>query len=453
MSSSFRPAGVRARAFVHSVCAIAAGALLLAWPALLNGFPIVFSDTHAFLVMGGEPQMVWDKPFIYGPVLRLLHLNFSLWLPLAVQVAVVSHLLWLVRGAFAAPTAGFHLGLCTALSVVSAAPWFASLLMPDILAPVAVLGLFVLGFSAALSRGQRIWLVALAGVAIGSHLAYLPLAAVVTGLALVLGGRRIVVVPLVVALAVLLGSNAIGHGRFGISPYGSVFALARLISDGPAQRVLDLHCPYAGWRMCDWRGRFPADSDLFLWDGQGPVWSGPGGPQGLAAEASEIVKATLWQEPLAVLRAAMGNAVEQLGRVRLGDTLGNDWLEESITGSFEAYFPVAEMARFRAGRQLGDRLREIASPLNPIHIAVLVVGAGFSLAIAWRLRGRIEGRFAILVLAGLLTNAAVSGALSRPHDRYQARIAWLVLLPPLLMPRLLMPLGVRPGLGLSRIRS
>ena len=428
--------------------AIAIGALLLAWPALVNLYPIVFSDTHAFLVMGSAPQMVWDKPFVYGPVLRLLHQNFSLWLPFAVQVAVVSHLLWLVRGAFAAPSAWFHLGLCAALSAVSAAPWFASLLMPDILAPVAVLGLFVLGFSAALSRGQRIWLVALAAVAIGSHLAYLPLAAVVAGLSLVLGGRRIVMVPLVVALGLLLGSNAIGHGRFGISPYGSVFALARLISDGPAQRVLDLHCPNAGWRMCDWRGRFPADSDLFLWDGQGPVWSSPGGPQGLAAEASEIVEATLRQEPWAVLQAAMGNAVEQLGRVRLGDTLGNDWLEESITGSFEAYFPAADMARFRAGRQMASRLRAIADPLNPVHIVALVLGAGACLVIAWRRRGRIEGKLSVLVLAALLTNAAVSGALSRPHDRYQARIAWLVLLPPLLM----LP-AVRPGLAWRRIRS
>ena len=448
MSSSFRPAGVRARAFVHSVGAIAAGALLLAWPALLNGFPIVFSDTHAFLVMGGEPQMVWDKPFIYGPVLRLLHLNFSLWLPLAVQVAVVSHLLWLVRGAFAAPTAGFHLCLCTALSVVSAAPWFASLLMPDILAPVAVLSLFLLGFCSTLSRGLRVWLVGLAAVAVGSHLAYLPLAAVVIGLSLVLGGRRIIVVPLGVALGLLMAGNAIGHGRFGISPYGSVFALARLITDGPAQRVLARACPDAGWRMCDWQGRFPADSDLFLWDGTGPVWSNPGGPQALAAEASAIVRATLMQEPVAVLRSAMANTIEQLGRVRLGDTLGNDWLEGSITGSLSAYFPAAEMAWFRAGRQINDQLRAVAAPFNSIHGAVLLLGAGATMVVAWRRRGRLEGRLAILILVGVLTNAAVSGALSRPHDRYQARIAWLVLLPPLLM-----PLGVRPGLGLSRIRS
>ena len=37
-----------------------------------------------------------------------------------------------------------------------------------------------------------------------------------------------------------------------------------------------------------------------------------------------------------------------------------------------------------------------------------------------------------MVLAGLLANAAATGALSGPHHRYQARIAWLVVLPPLL---------------------
>lgn len=39
---------------------------------------------------------------------------------------------------------------------------------------------------------------------------------------------------------------------------------------------------------------------------------------------------------------------------------------------------------------------------------------------------------AVLALTGLLANAAATGALSGPHDRYQARIAWLVVLPPLL---------------------
>ena len=37
-----------------------------------------------------------------------------------------------------------------------------------------------------------------------------------------------------------------------------------------------------------------------------------------------------------------------------------------------------------------------------------------------------------MVLVALGANAFATGALSKPHDRYQARIAWLLLLPPLL---------------------
>lgn len=419
---------------------ILAAALLLAWPALLNGYPIVFSDTHAFLVQGGAWRMVWDKPFVFGPVLTALHLRVSLWLPLAAQVVLLSWMLWRLRAAFAVPTARFHLLLCAGLAAGSAAPWVASLLMPDMLAPVVVLVLFLLGFSA-MSRAGRAGLVVLGGVAIASHLSFLPLAAAVAVAALVLGGRRAVLAPLGLAIALLLATNLAGHGRFAVSPYGAVFALARLVSDGPAQAVLARECPASGWALCAWQGRFPADSDEFLWDGTGPVWSS-GGPVALAPEAGAIVRATLMQEPGAVLRTALANAWEQLGRVALGDTLGDDWLEGSITGSLREWFPAAEMARFRAGRQMNQTLRDLATPLNAPHALLLVLGAAATLAVAVARRGTLAGRFAVLVLVGVLANAAASGALSRPHDRYQARIAWLLLLPVLMVSG---PAGIRPG--------
>jgi hypothetical protein len=398
------------------------GALLLAWPALLNAYPLVFSDTHAFLVQGGEPQMVWDKPFVYGPLLTLLHLRLTLWLPLAAQCLLVSHLLWLTRAAFVPPSARFHLALCAALAALSAAPWFTSLLMPDILAPAAVLALYLLGF-APLSRRLRLWLLLLATIAIATHLSYLPLALALTLLALLLRAHRSILIPLPAALALLLATNVIGHGKWAISPYGSVFALARLATDGPAQAVLARECPRPDWKLCDWQGRFPADSDDFLWKDWAPVWS-TGGPIALAPEASAIVRATILQEPAAVLKTAIANTAHQLTRVALGDTLGNDWLEGSITGSLRAYFPEAEMARFRAGLQMNERLRPWATPLNPLHLAALLAGLAATAWLAWR-----RNTLAAMVLLALLANAAAAGALSRPHDRYQARIAWLVLVP------------------------
>ena len=51
-----------------------------------------------------------------------------------------------------------------------------------------------------------------------------------------------------------------------------------------------------------------------------------------------------------------------------------------------------------------------------------------------------------MVLAGLAANAFATGALSGPHDRYQARIAWLVVLPPALA-------AMRPRYAASRATS
>jgi hypothetical protein len=41
----------------------------------------------------------------------------------------------------------------------------------------------------------------------------------------------------------------------------------------------------------------------------------------------------------------------------------------------------------------------------------------------------------LLVCAGLFANAFATGALSKPHYRYQTRIAWLLVIPPLVLLR------------------
>lgn len=428
---------------LHPAVALLAGAVLLVWPALLNGYPLLFSDTHAFLVQAGEPRMVWDKPFAYGPFLRLTHLGLTLWLPLAAQGLILSHLLWLVAKALGAARPLGHVALCGLLAIGSAAPWFTALLMPDIFAPVTVLGVFLLGFGVRLSRRERGWVGLLTAAAMAFHLTHLVVgaAAIAAGLALRPSRRTLRAgLPLAAALAFLAATNLVGFGRFAVSPYGSVFALARLVADGPAAEVIERACPQAGWHVCAFAGHLPTDSDLFLWDPKGPVWTAPGGPQGFAREAGAIVRQTLRDRPLAVLGAALHNGLRQLARVGLGDTLSNDWLESSVTGSLRAYFPPAELERFHAGLQSQGRLAAIGAALNPAFALILLAGA---LATARQFgqglmrrgqRGSDPAWLALpaLILVGVLANAAVCGALSGPHDRYQARIAWLVLLPPVL---------------------
>lgn len=419
------------------------GAALLLWPALLNGYPLVFSDTGALLAQTIEGWPIWDKPLVYGPLLHAFHWRITLWLPMAAQGLALSWLLWLVQRSLGGASAARHLLLCAGLAAATAAPWFAALLLPDWLAAALVLATFLLGFAwGGLGRAERAGVALLALLAAAAHLSHLPVAAALV--LLVLAVRRAwrpalrCALPLLGAVALLLATNAWAHGRWALSPYGAVFALARLVADGPAARTIAARCPDSGWHLCRWAGRLPQDSDDFLWSGNGPVWAArgdgaaPGGPISLAPEAAVILAETLRREPLGVLRAAAGNALRQLGMARVGDTLGPENLQASVARQLTLGFPPAEQARFAASLQAQARLGPAAAPFLALHPAALLLGAAGTLLAWWRATEMRQLGLVLCVLVGVSANALATGALSGPHDRYQARIGWLLPLAALL---------------------
>ncbi len=420
---------------------LAAGALMLVWPALLNGYPIVFSDTGGLLSMALEPTIGWDKPWVYGPFLLAVDGRATLWLPCLAQGLILSHALWLLQKATITASCPRHLVLCAALAAGTAAPWFAALLMPDIFAPLTVLSLFLLAYAdggaggSPLGRVERGWLVGLAAFSIGAHLAHLILAAACLAVVLALRWRRLLVcaAPLGLALAALLLSNIAGNGVIGISPYGSIFALARLQADGIAGDYLRGVCPAAGYRLCAWADRMPMDSDKFLWDPDGPVWGNDFGPTLLLPESARLVPAVLRAYPVEALRAALANIGQQVTMTRIGDVLGPEYLAVTVLPRLRTYFPSIEAARFNASLQANGLLKAYALPFAWPHGVVLGLGLiGSLLTLAQARRQPVLAGLALMVLVGLAANAFATGALSGPHHRYQARIAWLVVLPPLL---------------------
>ena len=176
------------------------------------------------------------------------------------------------------------------------------------------------------------------------------------------------------------------------------------------------------------------DSDAFLWAPDGPLWADGTGPTRVAAEASRVVSATVAAYPGPVALAALRNTLRQLVMVRAGDALVPDYLKDTVGLLLRTYFPAEETRWFDASRQLAGTLPAVAAPLVPLHLALLAVGAAgtfAALAMGWRRRDPVLTGFAVMVLVGVIANAAATGALSGPHHRYQARIAWLLLLPPM----------------------
>ena len=454
------------------------GGLFLLWPAIFNGYPLLYSDSHVFISQPVAGFMNWDKPYIYGPLILLFHVWQTLWLVVLAQALLVSHLLWLVivtltpepklaratvtHSDTASPVwsvAKRHLLACGLLALASTAPWFVSFLMPDIFAAITVLCIFLLGFSKRLSRAEVVWLVLLGAVAIAVHLSHLVIAAACLLGVLCLGLRRLALalLPLVCALAILLGTNLYAFQNAAISPHGSVFMLARLSGDGNTKEILEKYCAQKNWYLCAWVDRLPADSDDFLWNGKGPVWSHPGGPIGLAPEASEIVSYVIRTRPWPVLLSGLNNMAQQLWMIQLGDTLHPDHLDVTVAKSVRQYFAAAELERLNASRQMKHTLVADAVWFSRLTIVVFYCASAFGLYVlfvAWHKRGaqreqtyspqerehtRLVVSFILMLWLGVVSNAFATGALSKPHHRYQARIAWLLVLPPLLLWRNAVP--------------
>jgi hypothetical protein len=416
---------------------ITLSATVLLWPALWNGYPLVFADTGTYLSQAVERYFGWDRPIFYSLFLFPLHMTLTTWPAIMAQALLVAYAMHMVRRILLPATAAWWLLPGVALlSIATALPWIAAQLMPDIFTPLLVLVLAMLILvPEQLSPRERLAMVAFATFMIAAHLSHLPLALVLLlvllplrlwlGAAAPLGRRGLMAVsaPLVLAVALLMTINIAGFGRAAVSPYGNMYLLARIIYDGPGRDVLRRHCPQSGWQLCTQIDRLPSTSDEFLWREDGPVVAA-GGAKLLSTEADAIIAAALWEEPLVELRMFTMNALEQGTRFASGDGL-QAW-PVAVTPWIAREFPQFEYAAYAAARQTREKL-EVPSWLQAIHAGVAllgVAGCGLVLPLAIVRRQVIAG-FASAVLLALLTNATITGGLSGPQDRYQCRLMWL----------------------------
>ena len=268
---------------------------LLLWPALWNGYPLVFSDTGTYLAQAIEHYAGWDRPIFYSLFLLPLHMTLTTWPAIAAQALLIAHVLHIVRRTLLPQASVWWLvPLAGAMSVASSLPWIASQLSPDVFTGVLVLVLALLIFVPdRLYLGERIWLVAFAAFMIAAHLSHVLLALLLLVVLLPFRFRCTTVVrsiaPLALAGIALISVNLLAFGRASLAPFGNIFLLTRVIYDGPGMDVLRHDCPSSGWRLCAFIDRMPAIEDDFLWRQNGPVVQA-GGAKLVSSEALDTTR-------------------------------------------------------------------------------------------------------------------------------------------------------------------
>ncbi len=409
--------------------------LVLLWPALWNGFPIVFYDTGGYIVRMFEPGLGFGRSALYGAFLDA-GITLAFWPAVAVQAAVSAWMVVVIlrlRGLGGQPMVAA--AIVVGVSILTGAPWFTAQLMPDVWLPLAVLGLYLLAFHLAALRGwERSALAAVIAFAIACHMSTL---AVALGLVIALAvlrpfaprlrlARPSILAPgAAVALGLLLApvSNYAIAGRFTFTPGGANFAFVRLVEEGIAARFLAEHCPDPAFRICAYRDEVPTSGNEWLW-GDTPLWSKLGGPLEFEAEAGRIVLRTLVLYPGLHVKSALQNVAAQTLLLKTMDHFKSDtW---HTKWAIETYAP-GVLPAFLGARQQRDDLA--LQWLDAIYIPVTAL-AIVLLPVIIVLGGRggmrpADAALALVVLLALAGNAVICGSLSIPADRYQSRLAWL----------------------------
>ena len=434
---------------------ILAGAVLLLWPSILNWHPYLFWDTYGYFLQGkayarlmlaaagiGPPpaevaqgwigaagRMLARDPAIRSPTWSLVTYSTavagSFWL-LALTNALAAAAtveLALVRLLGLPPAS--RLLLLAGMAALTSLPWFASYLMPDLFAGLLVLAASLLVFAwPSLRPAERAALIALYVATLTFHTSQLllgvllpPLAALVPGM-LAERGRRLVRLglPCIAAAGFLVALGWRGFGEPSATPHSPPFLLARAWEDGPARTYLAEACPAAGCAICAHLDRLAPTAQEFLWRKEDSYFAMDLATRAaLRTEERPILLQALRADPLGELWAALVNAASQAARFGLDDFVLGRGAAVTPTDYTFVYLPLAPSAVWGLGT----------------FSAIVYGGAALALAVLatlWRC-GRLatrERQMVLFVLVALLLNAAICGALSGPHPRYQARVVWLL---------------------------
>ncbi len=421
----------------HALTFVLVVVLLMA-PALWNGYPLIYFDSEDYVEMAFTFQPIVWRIMTYGMMCTVARLFGTLWaMPLLHAILTTWVLHEAVMGFIGRWRHMVFLGVGLGLALFTGLPWVASQLLADVFAGVAVLGIAALAFGEGLSYRRRWALGIVTALAICVHMSHVAVAAGLLLVLLAMWGlsrflRRMPRPRLGVASAAIVCGiltvptvHYFAMGRFVFSESGQVLQLALFVQNGIAKAYLDEVCPQGvQLEMCDHKDELPRTADEFLW-GDSP-FDEMGGWKALHDEAGFIVHDAIRRFPLRVLEAAADNMIDQIESIDSGeDLVPMTW--HFVKTQLRRY--PDEFKEFRFARQ--QRRPAIAfDALNafqvPINQAAEVVTLAL-LLVAWRRRDRTTTGLALLVVAAILGNAFVCGAISNPHDRYQNRVVWLAL--------------------------
>jgi len=408
--------------------------LALLWPAVWNGYPLVYSDTSTYLSSGFVLDTPIDRPITYGIFLRITSLNgLTLWGTVIVQAWLMAHLLGRLLMRIGLADAWRRLMVIVVVAFLTGLPFSSSQLITDIFTPILGASLFLLLSPGQLSRRERIGYSVVFVLSYAMHLSHIGITVavlVVSALMKLILRRRVEMHWSALALVAVLGGIGVLAMGSALAKAKNTFFAARMAEHGVLQRYLEKNCAHEDLVLCARMGAIPSSADSFLWADDSPqlLYTDR---SAMEAEFARIRAGVLADSELA-LQLGLGTLKGvglQLLRFRPGDGNG-PFGEGTLLHERLMRFVPFDAGMFMAAKQMRHTPFVAAMPfLGALHELVMLAG---SLCIIFLLVARrsiiaIDAWWLIACLIFFhILNSALNASLVMVADRFAIKTAWAI---------------------------
>lgn len=427
--------------WVQWVVAVLSGTLMMMWPAIYNGFPLVFSDTATFVYTAFTFTPPMDRSIGYGIFVRFASLGISLWGVVLMQALLLTYLIIRSSQIFSAKIQPHIVFLIlSTLALLTPAPWFVSQIMADIFVPILLMaaGIFIFG---EVNVKEKVGLGVLIIWTLAMHTAHplillftlavtaLTAFRVFTSAKKVLGWyQRIAILAgvLVVTVIGVMSINLGTHKQFTLNPSGHAFLMARLAETPLLKNYLEENCTMNEWKLCQAIPELPyVNVEQFLWwpasvvHNFGWLESKPEYDRiilGILSNPSNLAYFTF---------DSLDKGVHLLTFFKM-DSFYPQKNNSPPFKPIKKYFP-NEIGSFMSARQYNDQI-SLLPAAEMIQYITFLWCCLLLIYVALKGFGQKARPFVVLIISGVIVNAFIMGGLSGLFGRYQARVCWLMVL-------------------------
>jgi hypothetical protein len=407
-------------------------------PALINGYPIVNSDTGTYLFSGFLCETPADRPITYGLLIRALSGNgATLWTVVIVQACVVAALITMIIRHYFVGRQYYIISLLMVLllATTTSLSWIVCELIADVYTTIGFLATICL-FICKTNKIQKILLYALLFVTICTHMSHAAIFIVLI-IALFIFRKQLFrqenIKEAIQKVSIIAGICILS--LVALSPTAAKskhdFLMASFLQKGILKKYLDDKCPTIPYKICKYRNTMEDDPNWFLWSSESPFQK-EGCWDGTRKEYTAINNDILMHMPYNTLfiEQSIPYTLQQLVSFKIGD--GNTVFDcnSNIAFAIGRYVSNSEYEQFLASMQ--NTQSYITGKLNLFNTIIMgiviisIMGIMLLFILSNCTPTYSMKQLLLICFTGIIVNCWDCATFAQVNGRYGCRVMWLL---------------------------